>query len=1003
MQFLSASEAEEQRRLAEEEARRKAELARVRRQFMFAFVGFLIAVGLAVWGVIERGRAEAQAQRAADSEQVRTKELFDSNLTHASLLAKGEDFAAADKKLNITRNLNDEVPATRRHARDLLSGFTAIMGGAAEHTYEGAGAALTGDVAISPGGHWLAASGERGTIALFERGSGRLVQKLEGHDGTAGDNGTVWDIVFHPTQPWLFSGGADGQIIRWALPQSGQAARVLQQWEVDDTKVYALALHKDGKVLVSGHGDGKIRVWDIEETPPGLPLSGEEKEAAPKLLRVLEGHTGMIGDGGGAGLAFSPDGKVLASASHDTTVRLWNWQSGETLQVLNEHTAPATGVAFSPDGQWLASSSFDQSIILWDTQSGQQLRRLKGHQNMVFGLQFLDSGLLASASSDNTIRLWDVQTGVTRLILQSHTAAVTGLAVWEEQGQQRLYSASNDGTVKRWGGALPGQWLVGLPGEPFATAISPDGKIVLVGFVDGSLRTYDLATRQMLYEIKDAHKNKIVRLAFDTDGGRFVSGGDGAEVHVWKMEGDGKFSLEKTLEGHDSLIHAVAFSPDGSHLATASYDGRIGLFELEGEGKTLFEAHEGGSVGGVESVSFTLDGKQLLSTGYYDRELKLWDFTVQPPTATTLATAAAALLWGSLSPDGSQLASVGREQTVSVYPTRKDAEPLRLHGHEQVVYKAIFSPDSRQLATVSMDMTVRLWDLDTQSELFRLRLPTEFVASPNSPLWDFDFRCTPTGCWIAVPLTSGKLALYNLGKIKDYSAEEVATNVGSATDTSAADAATPKVDEARILEVEKQYQQAIEKNPKDADALYALARIAKYRKDYDREEDFYKKAIKADPKHVNALTGYAIFLHFIRKDYKRAEPLYRQVIAAVPDNPNTLVNLAQIVLLQGKLEEGRKLINESFGSHPGDAATVELWFYRFVYFPDSYPYAQQEIVDLLKNGVRDEGWDFSANIAQAEKAGHPNVPLLKALADVITNKAKFETLAPYLKPVDNEK
>lgn len=81
------------------------------------------------------------------------------------------------------------------------------------------------------------------------------------------------------------------------------------------------------------------------------------------------------------------------------------------------------------------------------------------------------------------------------------------------------------------------------------------------------------------------------------------------------------------------------------------------------------------------------------------------------------------------------------------------------------MYKAIFSPDSRQLATVSSDMTVRLWDLDTQSELFRLRLPAEFTTSV--PLWDFDFRCTPTGCWIAVPLTSGKLALYNLGKV-DY-------------------------------------------------------------------------------------------------------------------------------------------------------------------------------------------------------------------------------------------
>lgn len=102
-----------------------------------------------------------------------------------------------------------------------------------------------------------------------------------------------------------------------------------------------------------------------------------------------------------------------------------------------------------------------------------------------------------------------------------------------------------------------------------------------------------------------------------------------------------------------------------------------------------------------------------------------------------------------------------------MYATQSNSEPLYLTGHEQTVFKTISSPDSRQLATVSADMTVRLWNLDTRSELFRLRLPDDWLPSKErpSPLWDFDFRCTPTGCWIAVPLTSGKLALYNLGKI----------------------------------------------------------------------------------------------------------------------------------------------------------------------------------------------------------------------------------------------
>ena len=710
-----------------------------------------------VLGFLEQSARQqtADEKHIADLYQRQTEILFDAYLKNASLECKAGDYLAARKPLANTYKLDKKTPANRTHARDLLTGFVGIMGGEAERTFtdlEGKPLPqLTGNVAVSPDGQWLAASGERGTIALFERKSRRLVQKLAGHDPATGSNDSVRDIVFHPEQPWLFSAGADGQIIWWQLSQGGEDAEVLEQWSVDAGEANALALTPDGEVLASGHDDGEIRLWEI---------GGKDGPPTQLLLRVLEGHERMIAS---VGLTFDPQGRWLASASYDDTARLWDWQSGKTKHILRAHNSDVHGVTFSPNGQWLASSSADQSIILWDTETGHDICRLKGHQNMVFGLQFINDQLLASASRDNTVRLWDIETGVTRRVLQGHTASVGGLALDENDGQSWLYSNSNDGTVKQWRADLPEQWLVDLQSDPASIAISPNGKLTIIGFNDGSLCVYSLNKKpELLHEYSEASTDRLMRLTFNSDGTKLAAG-DLEEAKVWSVAGNGELALLHNFDNHNNIVHAVAFAPDNTQLATGSYDGKIGLFDLEsGEGE-LFEAHPLGN--GVASVSFSLDGKYLYSDGKHDFMVKRWDLTSNTPDFEKVAQANDMLLWATLSPNGVHLASVGRGATVTIYSTQGKQEPLRLHGHESTVYKAIFSPDSRQLATVSSDATVRLWDLDTQSELFRLRLPAEFNGS--APLWDFDFRCTPTGCWIAVPLTAGKLALYNLGKI-DY-------------------------------------------------------------------------------------------------------------------------------------------------------------------------------------------------------------------------------------------
>ena len=190
------------------------------------------------------------------------------------------------------------------------------------------------------------------------------------------------------------------------------------------------------------------------------------------------------------------------------------------------------------------------------------------------------------------------------------------------------------------------------------------------------------------------------------------------------------------------------------------------------------------------------------------------------------------------------------------------------------------------------------------------------------------------------------------------------------------------------------YAQAIEADPTNARNLGNFAVFMEnVRKDYDRAEVLYEQSIAADPNHARNLGSFAIFLHLYRKDYLQARQLYHRALAIEPNETNNMGNLAQLYLLEGDKNQAKALIEQAFVLNPESIALkLELWFYRFAHFPEDYPQAVTEIMTLLETGERDEGWDFSGNIAQAEKDGHPNVALLQALADVITGKAELDSL-----------
>jgi WD40 repeat protein len=280
----------------------------------------------------------------------------------------------------------------------------------------------------------------------------------------------------------------------------------------------------------------------------------------------LKGHTGLI-----YSVAFSPNGKLLATASFDNTVKLWDWPGGKEVGMLTGHAGPVYCVAFSPDGKMLASSSLDQTIRLWNVADGKPIRELKGHAGIVDSIAFDPDGkLLASGSADKTVRLWNPADGKEVKNLGSHANSVYGV-VFSPDGKL-LASAGADAVVKLWDIAAQKELktLKGHEGPVTGVLFTPDNAAVLsIGLMDRSLRMWSVASGLETKKLGPA-ADDLYGLAWSRDGNMPATSGYGGNVVVWDLA-DGKLASARKLKFG---AYCVAFTPDGKALVTG-HDNQI--------------------------------------------------------------------------------------------------------------------------------------------------------------------------------------------------------------------------------------------------------------------------------------------------------------------------------------------------------------------------------------------------------------------------------------------
>lgn len=289
-----------------------------------------------------------------------------------------------------------------------------------------------------------------------------------------------------------------------------------------------------------------------------------------RLSSTIVGHNAWV-----TSVAFSPDGRLMASGSDDTTIKLWDTMAGTIYKTFTGHSRFVTSVAFSPDSKFVASGSYDNSLMLWQT-GGTMQKILGNHLNRVTSVAFSPDGeLVASGCYDNTIKLLNTTTGAIQKRLEGHSDGVSSVA------------------------------------------FSPDGKLVASGSYDNTINLWNTMTGT-IWRTLEGHSRWVTSVAFSHDGKLVASGSDDNTVKLWYTTG----AVYKTLEGHSNRVQSVTFSPNGKLVASASFDSTIRLWNT-----TTGAAHKPlrGHSDRVQSITFSPDGK-VLASGSNDKTVKLWTY-----------------------------------------------------------------------------------------------------------------------------------------------------------------------------------------------------------------------------------------------------------------------------------------------------------------------------------------------------------------------------------------
>jgi WD40 repeat protein len=556
-------------------------------------------------------------------------------------------------------------------------------------------------VAFRPDGQVVASGGRDGLVKFWSPVRG--VELASGHEHTNRVNA----VAFSPAGGLLASACADGKIVLWDARTYQVVGPPLLS---PHGAVRGLAFSRDGKLLAVNTGrrkEGVVLLYDV----PGR-----------RLRQTLPWRTQSR-----CGVAFSADGKTVACADKDHTIRLWDVAAAEERQPLRGHARAVTCVAFSPDGQTVVAGAEDGTVRLWDTPTGVSLPGVESDDASIAALAFSPDGQTLAVAGDSSlggangsparaVRLWDLGRKVLRERLRGHRGDIHALA-FSPDGKV-LASAGDDRTVRLWDVARRPDHvaLAGHDGRPGTVALAPDGRTAV--WVSHRPRPGSRGVGVTVWDVPGGkarallggHEESIGCLAVGPDGQALAvatGGRDGpVVVKLWDLS---TAKLVRPLSGPAEQVLALAFSPDGKVLAGASWGRTVTLWDVA-SGKVLRVLR--GHGGPVTCLAFRGDGRQLASGEDSSRGaggVKVWD-VASGEALFDLPGHAGRVTCLAYAPDGQTLASGGADGRIKLWDVERGEERRTLHPGDRKVTCLAYSPDGQTLASGGNNSVVKLWD-----------------------------------------------------------------------------------------------------------------------------------------------------------------------------------------------------------------------------------------------------------------------------------------------------